>query len=44
VRGRKLSKDEAMTLALVEIDQEILRSLAEDMREEFFFEERVDRR
>jgi hypothetical protein len=44
VRGRKLSKDKAMTLALVEIDQEILRSLPEDMREEFFFEERVDRR
>ena len=33
-----------MTLALVENDQEILKSLPEDMREEFFCEERVDRR
>ena len=44
MRGRKLSKDEAMTLALGEIEQEILRSLPDDVREEFFLEKEVDRR
>jgi hypothetical protein len=44
VRGRKLSKDETMTLAFGEIEQNILRSLPDEMRQEFFLEERVDRR